>query len=163
MPNKMISAYRIKIYQKEENGKKAEIPIRATEGSVAFDLKAYLPDENPIFLTNSEVIKVPTGIYIEMPPEIFGDIRPRSGLSTKDGILIINSPGTIDSDFRGEISINLINTGLTHEIFKIEHGDRIAQIIFQWVPNVVFQPVENLDLLSKTNRGEGGFGHTGLQ
>jgi dUTP pyrophosphatase len=99
---------------------------------------------------------IPTGLHIAMPNHLEAQIRPRSGLAIKQGLTCLNTPGTIDADYRGEIKVILIN--LSNEIQVIQDGDRIAQIVFQQVEKTEWQLVENLET---TQRGEGGFGHTG--
>jgi dUTP pyrophosphatase len=103
-----------------------------------------------------ERVLIPTGLHIAMPNHLEAQIRPRSGLAIKQGLTCLNTPGTIDADYRGEIKVILIN--LSNEIQVIQDGDRIAQIVFQQVEKMEWQLVENLET---TQRGEGGFGHTG--
>jgi dUTP pyrophosphatase len=103
-----------------------------------------------------ERVLIPTGLHIAMPNHMEAQIRPRSGLAIKQGLTCLNTPGTIDADYRGEIKVILIN--LSNEIQLIQDGDRIAQIVFQQVEKMEWQLVENLE---STQRGEGGFGHTG--
>lgn len=132
------------------------LPHYATEGSSGMDLRANLNEA--ITLQPLERKLVPTGLFIEMPLGIEGQVRPRSGLAVKQGLSCLNSPGTVDSDYRGEIKVLLIN--LSNEPQQIGHGDRIAQIVFVKVE------VANLLLvqeLSDTARAAGGFGHTGVQ
>lgn len=133
-----------------------DLPQYATEGSSGMDLRANLSEA--ITLQPLERRLVPTGLFIEMPLGIEGQVRPRSGLAVKQGLTCLNSPGTVDSDYRGEIKVLLIN--LSNEPQQIAHGDRIAQIVFVKVE------VANLLLvqeLSDTVRAAGGFGHTGVQ
>lgn len=134
----------------------AKLPFYATDGSVGADLYAYL--EEPLELKPMERYMVPTGVSIELPPGYEAQIRPRSGLAAKYGITTLNSPGTIDWDYRGEIKVILINLG--NESFTIEHGMRIAQMI---VAPVVIAEFTVVDSLSDTRRGEGGFGHSGTR
>jgi dUTP pyrophosphatase len=130
------------------------LPAYATQGSSGLDLRAYLTA--PVQLAPLERVLIPTGLHIEMPNHLEGQIRPRSGLAIKQGLTCLNTPGTIDADYRGEIKVILIN--LSNEIQVIQDGDRIAQIVFQQVEKMEWQLVENLET---TQRGDGGFGHTG--
>jgi dUTP pyrophosphatase len=118
------------------------------------DLRANL--QSPVKLEPLQRALIPTGLFIELPLEYEAQVRPRSGLAIKHGITCLNSPGTIDSDYRGEIKIILIN--LSDESFTIQHGERIAQMIIQPVFKAEWQLVK---ILNETKRGEGGFGHTG--
>ena len=130
------------------------LPAYATQGSSGLDLRAFLM--TPVQLAPLERVLIPTGIHIAMPNHLEAQIRPRSGLAIKQGLTCLNTPGTIDADYRGEIKVILIN--LSNEIQVIQDGDRIAQIVFQQVEKMEWQLVENLET---TQRGEGGFGHTG--
>ena len=130
------------------------LPAYATQGSSGLDLRAFIP--TPIQLAPLERVLIPTGLYIAMPNHMEAQIRPRSGLAIKQGLTCLNTPGTIDADYRGEIKVILIN--LSNEIQLIQDGDRIAQSVFQQVEKMEWQLVENLE---STQRGEGGFGHTG--
>ena len=130
------------------------LPAYATQGSSGLDLRAFIP--TPIQLAPLERVLIPTGLHIAMPNHLEAQIRPRSGLAIKQGLTCLNTPGTIDADYRGEIKVILIN--LSNEIQVIQDGDRIAQIVFQQVEKMEWQLVENLET---TQRGEGGFGHTG--
>jgi dUTP pyrophosphatase len=136
------------------NKSKHALPQYATELSAGLDLKANL--DAPLTLAPLERILVPTGLYIELPKNYEAQIRPRSGLAYKNGITVLNSPGTIDADYRGEIKVLLIN--LSQIPFEICDGERIAQLIVAPHATVEWWPTE---VLSETNRGEGGFGHTG--
>jgi len=131
------------------------LPKTMTEGASGYDLMADI--EAPITLLPKERILVPTGILLEIPRGYEAQIRPRSGLAIKQGVTALNSPGTIDSDYRGEIKIILINLG--NENVAIKRGDRIAQLVFQKVIEVQWQEV---DELKESIRGEGGFGHTAV-
>ncbi len=144
----------IKVRLKKLNPR-AKIPQYATSGSSGLDLFACL--DKKLIINPKEVTLIPTGIALEIPEGYEGQIRPRSGLSLKKRLLIPNSPGTIDSDYRGEIKIIIFNWG--DEPVEIEHGQRIAQLVFQKVCKAYFEEVEEL---SPTNRNTGGFGHTGL-
>ena len=132
------------------------LPAYATAGSAGMDVRANL--EKPILLKPMERTMVPTGLFIELPVGYEVQVRPRSGLAIKQGITCLNSPGTIDSDYRGEIKVILIN--LSGEEQELHPGDRIAQMIIQQVGNIKWEEVNEL---AETKRGEGGFGHTGKQ
>lgn len=147
-----MSAIEIKIINKSLNA----LPEYATTGSSGMDLRANL--DEPKILQAFERILIPTGLFIELPGGYEAQIRPRSGLAIKQGITCLNTPGTIDADYRGEIKIILIN--LSQEEQVIEHGDRIAQMIFQKVEKGIWIETEQLEI---TNRNAGGFGHTGKQ
>ncbi len=130
------------------------LPEYETAGSAGMDLKAYI--DEPVVLGPGKRTLVPTGLFIELPEGYEAQIRARSGLAIRNGISLVNGPGTIDSDYRGEIGVILINLG--EEDFVINNGDRIAQMVItryeraEWI---------QADELSETERGEGGFGHTG--
>ncbi|HJW16663.1 MAG TPA: dUTP diphosphatase [Flavisolibacter sp.] len=130
------------------------LPAYATEGSSGLDLRANL--QGTMALKPMERQMVPTGLFIELPEGFEAQVRPRSGLAIKQGLTCLNTPGTIDSDYRGEIKILLIN--LSGELQVIQHGDRIAQMVIQQVEKISWLPVE---ILSDTSRSEGGFGSTG--
>lgn len=129
-------------------------PFYATEASAGMDLRADL--EEPIVLGSLERALVPTGIFIELPVGYEAQIRPRSGLATKHGITVINSPGTVDADFRGELRTSLVN--LSNTPFEIVPGERIAQMVIARHERVEWEDVE---VLSETERGAGGWGSTG--
>jgi dUTP diphosphatase len=131
------------------------IPVYSSEHSAGADLYAHLPDDS-LTLKPGERCLVPTGLKIELPEGYEAQIRPRSGLAVKHGVTLLNTPGTIDADYRGEIKIIVINLG--QDNFKISDGDRIAQMIIAPVVKAAFI-AENI--LSETNRGAGGFGSTG--
>ena len=130
------------------------LPSFATAGSSGVDLRAFIP--SPLQLAPMERILVPTGLHIALPPNWEAQIRPRSGLAIKQGLTCLNTPGTIDADYRGEIKVILIN--LSNEVQTIQDGDRIAQMVFQQVEKMEWQLVTSLET---TQRGDGGFGHTG--
>lgn len=136
------------------NASNNPLPEYATEGSAGLDLRANL--EATIELQPLERRLVPTGLFIELPLGYEAQVRPRSGLAVKQGLTCLNSPGTIDSDYRGEIKVLLINLSAEKQI--IQHSDRIAQLVVQRFEKVSLQPVE---ILSQTIRSEGGFGSTG--
>jgi dUTP pyrophosphatase len=140
----------IKIVNKSNN----ELPAYSTKMSAGMDLRAFLPE--PVVLKPLERKLIPTGLYVEIPEGYEAQIRPRSGLALKKGITILNSPGTIDADYRGEVGIILIN--LSNEDFVVENGERICQMIIASHETVQWNLVEKLE---DTIRGEGGFGHTG--
>lgn len=131
----------------------SKMPIMATPGAAGYDLCA----SKAVTIKSGEFEKVPTGIRISMPMGLEAQVRPRSGLAAKNGVTVLNAPGTIDSDYRGEICVILINHG--KEDFVIEPGMRIAQLVFAQVTKVNFKQV---DFLDETSRGEGGFGSTGV-
>lgn len=130
------------------------LPEYATEGSSGLDLRANI--ESPIMLQPMERKLVPTGLFLEIPRGYEAQVRPRSGLALKQGITCLNTPGTIDSDYRGEVKVILINLDNATQV--IHPGDRIAQLVFQQVVLIDWQPV---DILEETARAEGGFGHSG--
>ncbi len=132
------------------------LPAYATEGSSGADLRAYI--EEPITLMPGERRLVPTGILVEIPQGVEAQIRARSGLAIKHGIGLVNGVGTVDSDYRGEWNIPLINWG--QEPYTIHSGDRIAQVIFSRYEKADFVSVSQI---SETERGAGGFGHTGIK
>ena len=131
------------------------LPAYETKASAGMDLRAYLPD-GPLTLQPMQRGLVPTGLYMEIPEGYEGQVRPRSGLALKSGITVLNSPGTIDADYRGQVCVILIN--LSDKPFVINSGDRIAQMIIARCEQA--EPVE-VASLSETERGAGGFGHTG--
>jgi dUTP pyrophosphatase len=130
------------------------LPAYETLGAAGMDLRAYIP--NTLIINPMERIAVPTGLFIELPIGFEAQVRPRSGLALKHGISLPNTPGTIDSDYRGEIKVILIN--VSKEPFKIESGDRIAQMVIQKYESISWEKVEQL---SDSERGAGGFGSTG--
>lgn len=130
------------------------LPTHATAGSAGLDLRAAL--EEPVTLEPLDRALIPTGLYFAIPAGYEVQIRPRSGLAMKHGITVLNTPGTIDSDYRGEIRVALIN--LSREPFTIEPGERICQMVLTRYEQVEWVETEQLD---DTDRGEGGFGHTG--
>ena len=142
----------IKIINKSSN----PLPEYATTGSSGMDIRASL--DIPQTLRPLERTLIPTGLFIELPQGYEAQIRPRSGLAIKQGITCLNTPGTIDADYRGEIKVILIN--LSQEEQVIHHGDRIAQMVVQSVEQVQWKPVEEI---ADTVRSAGGFGHTGKQ
>ena len=138
-------------------------PEYATEGSAGFDFRANLtePLEIPGVKSGNNIVMVPTGLYFELPPNLELQVRPRSGLAAKHGVTVLNSPGTVDSDYRGEVKVILINH--KQETFMINQGDRIAQGV---IANVTAKQMVNFiktDQLSDTDRGDNGFGSTGVK
>jgi dUTP pyrophosphatase len=133
------------------------LPAYESEGAAGLDLRAAVDVDQHLIIKPRQFILVPTGLCIELPFGLEAQIRPRSGLASKYGITVLNSPGTIDSDYRGEIKVLLINHGL--DDFKIERGLRIAQMI---IAPYVSVNITRVNDLSMTNRGAGGFGSTGL-
>lgn len=131
------------------------LPEYATPQSAGLDLRANLGE--PITLAPMERVLVPTGLYIALPEGYEAQVRPRSGLALKHGITVLNTPGTVDADYRGELRVILVN--LSNEPFVINDGERIAQMVVSKHEQVRWQPVESLD---ETERGAGGFGHTGM-
>lgn len=141
---------KIRIVNKSTNA----LPQYATSQSAGIDLRANLAE--PVVLMPMERKLIPTGLFIELPEGYEAQIRPRSGLALKHGITVLNTPGTIDADYRGEIGVILIN--LSTEDFKIEHGERICQMVIARHEQAEWIQVEELN---ETERGAGGFGHTG--
>lgn len=132
------------------------MPTYATSQSAGMDLRANL--EKPVVLHPMERRLIPTGLHIALPEGYEAQVRPRSGLALKHGLTVLNAPGTIDADYRGEIGVVLIN--LSQEDFTINDGERIAQLVVARYEQVEFSLVETLD---ETERGEGGYGHTGVK
>lgn len=130
------------------------LPEYATTGSSGMDIRAFLT--SPITMAPMERVLIPTGLFLALPENWEAQIRPRSGLAIKQGLTCLNTPGTIDADYRGELKVILIN--LSNESQLITDGDRIAQMVFQKVEKVILEKVETLET---TERGSGGFGHTG--
>ena len=132
------------------------LPGYSTTLSAGMDLRANL--EKPVVLKSLERRLIPTGLFIELPAGFEAQIRPRSGLALKKGISVVNTPGTIDADYRGEIGIILIN--LSEEEFVVNHGERICQMVINRVESITWDEVSTLE---ESERGSGGFGHTGNQ
>lgn len=143
---------KVKIINKSNN----PLPEYATLLSAGMDLRAFITE--PVILGVIDRALIPTGLYIEMPEGYEAQVRPRSGLAIKHGVTVINSPGTVDADYRGEICVELVN--LSNTPFTVEPGERIAQLVFAKYEKADFVEVEEL---SKTERGTGGIGHTGLE
>ncbi len=138
------------------NKGRQQLPAYATSQSAGMDLRANI--DSPITLRPMERRIVPTGLYIALPPGYEAQVRPRSGLALKHGITVLNTPGTVDADYRGEIGVLLIN--LSNEDFIITEGERIAQMVIARHEQGEFEVVEELD---ETERGTGGYGHTGVK
>lgn len=143
---------KVKIINKSHH----ELPAYSTELSAGMDLRANI--DEPIVLAPMQRTLVPTGLYLSLPTGYEAQVRPRSGLAIKKGITVLNSPGTIDADYRGEVCVILVN--LSAEPFTINDGERIAQMVVAKHETVEWSVVETLD---KTERGEGGFGHSGTK
>lgn len=143
---------KIKIVNKSHH----PLPAYATELSAGMDLRANI--DEPIVLKPMERRLVPTGLHIALPVGYEAQVRPRSGLALKKGITVLNAPGTVDADYRGDVGVILIN--LSDEPFTIEDGERIAQMVVARHEHAEFIPV---DVLDETERGEGGYGHTGVK
>lgn len=140
----------VKVINRSDN----PLPHYATDGAAGMDIRAHL--EGMIVLHTGERALVPTGLYLELPKGVEAQVRPRSGLALKKGITVLNAPGTIDADYRGEVGVILINH--SNDPFEITNGERIAQLVFARHEQVLFNQVETL---SETDRGSGGFGSTG--
>ena len=134
------------------------LPSYASPGSAGFDLRAAVDGE--VALRPGERLLVPTGLALEIPPGWEGQVRPRSGLALRHGIGIVNAPGTIDSDYRGEVGVILINLG--EAPFGLKRGDRIAQLVISRVEPVEWEEIEETGALGESARGGGGFGSTGI-
>ncbi|HVT87990.1 MAG TPA: dUTP diphosphatase [Tepidisphaeraceae bacterium] len=150
----MASPIDVKIKRMGTGGTDVPLPRRMTEHAAGFDLCAALTE--PTSIMPGEILVVPCGFAMALPEGYEAQVRPRSGLASKSGITLINTPGTIDSDYRGEVKVPLVNLG--KEPFVIERGMRIAQMVVMPVPKVNLIEVTELD---DTARGKGGFGHTG--
>lgn len=137
------------------NGSRHKLPAYSTLHAAGMDLVANLKE--PVIIRPMERVLIPTGLFIELPVGYEAQIRPRSGLALKKGITVLNSPGTIDADYRGEIGIILIN--LSDENFMVSNGDRICQMVVAKHETVQWDLCESLN---DTSRGDGGFGHTGI-
>ncbi|WP_375547892.1 dUTP diphosphatase [Oceanicaulis alexandrii] len=134
-----------------------ELPAYQTSGSAGLDLPAAVPADAPVVIEPGDWKLIPTGICIALPEGYEAQIRPRSGLAAKKGISCVNTPGTVDADYRGELHVNLINHG--KEPFVVQRGERIAQMVIGQFTQVSWNPVDALD---ETARGAGGFGSTGV-
>jgi len=132
-----------------------QVPAYQSELAAGMDVRAAI--DQPLELGPGQIYMVPSGFAVALPPEFEMQVRPRSGLAIKHGITVVNAPGTIDADYRGEVKIGLIN--LSNKVFTINRGDRIAQLVLAPVCRAVLQVVDQLDA---TVRQDGGFGHTGI-
>jgi len=141
-----------------EHGKDLPAPEYATAGAAGMDLVAAVPANEPMLIAPGARAAVPTGLAFAIPEGFEGQVRPRSGLALKNGVTVLNAPGTIDSDYRGEVKVILVNT--SNEPFEITRGMRVAQIVFARAERMQLQEVNSLD---DTARGSGGFGSTGVQ
>ncbi len=139
------------------HGEGLDPPSRATTGAAGFDLRAALPEGESLEIKPGGRHLAPTGLSIALPDGYEGQVRPRSGLALRFGVTVLNAPGTIDCDYRGEIGVILINHG--EETFIVRRGDRIAQLVIAKVAECVFDPAADL---SESERGSGGFGSTGV-
>ncbi|WP_341808025.1 dUTP diphosphatase [Wolbachia endosymbiont (group E) of Neria commutata] len=149
------SKIRVEI-KKLSHGEDLPLPSYATMQSAGMDLYAAL--STPVVLNSFEKLLIPTGIVIAIPNGFEGQIRPRSGLAAKNGITVLNAPGTIDADYRGEVKVCLIN--LSKQPYEIKRGDRIAQILITPIPQVLWNEIEEF-CTEETDRNEGGFGSSG--
>ena len=156
MGNIKTSLYFYNMICKIVNKSNNSTPAYATAQSAGMDLRANL--EAPIILKPMERAMIPTGLFIELPVGYEAQVRPRSGLAAKHGITVLNTPGTIDADYRGEIKVILVN--LSNDAFEIQHGERIAQMVIAKHETVQWEEVETL---SETERGAGGFGSSGVK
>lgn len=138
------------------HGKGLPLPARETDGAAGMDLIAAVEEASPLGLSPGEWRLIPTGLILELPPGYEGQVRPRSGLALRHGITVLNAPGTVDADYRGEVQVLLINLG--RENFTITRGMRIAQLV---VSKVELAALYEMDVVSDTIRGAGGFGSTG--
>ncbi len=145
-----MSRFKVKVVNRSNHS----LPEYSTSLSAGMDIRANL--SQPVLVEPGHRVLVPTGLFIELPEGYEAQIRPRSGLALKKGITVLNSPGTIDADYRGEVGIILINHSV--ETFEINDGDRICQMIVSRHESIVWEEVEQV---GETARGEGGFGHTG--
>jgi len=145
----------IRIYNKSNN----PLPAYASASAAGMDLRADLAE--PVVLQPLERKLIPTGLFVELPADCEAQVRPRSGLALKHGITVLNSPGTIDADYRGEVCVILVN--LSNEPFTVNPGERIAQMVIATFRQETLQEVAALEDLSDTERGAGGFGHSGKQ
>lgn len=152
MPNQSIEI----LLSQLPHGKGLDLPSYETAGAAGMDLRAALPEGTPVILGPMQRSLIPTGFAIELPQNFEAQVRPRSGLALKSGVTVLNSPGTIDSDYRGEIKVILVN--LSEQPVEIYRGDRIAQMV---IASVIQAQITSVDSLSLTKRGNKGFGSTG--
>lgn len=147
-----MSQFRVRVLRETSN----ELPAYETADSAGLDLRANLA--GPLTLSPGARVLIPTGLRLEIPSGYEGQVRPRSGLALKQGLTVLNSPGTIDADYRGDVGVILVN--LSEQDQRIEHGDRVAQLVFAPVIQAKWVEVETL---GESDRGAGGFGSTGKQ
>ena len=145
-----MSVLKVKIINKSHH----PLPAYETPGSAGMDVRAFLPE--PVVLQPLQRALIPTGLYMQLPEGFECQIRPRSGLALRNGISLVNTPGTVDADYRGEIGVIVIN--LSDQPFTINDGERICQMVIKRYERVEWEPVSHID---KTRRGDGAFGHTG--
>ncbi|GHV71672.1 deoxyuridine 5'-triphosphate nucleotidohydrolase [Spirochaetia bacterium] len=150
--NRIEKPVRVNIRKKSAE---VTLPRYETEGAAGLDVRAYLPEAEQKIAAGGRA-RIPTGLFLDIPPGYEAQVRPRSGLASRHGVTVLNSPGTIDSDYRGELEIILINLGEIE--FVVKNGDRIAQMVIAPVSRAELREVETL---SETERGTGGFGSTG--
>lgn len=143
-------------FRRLPHGRELPLPERASPGSAGLDLRAALAE--PLRLEPGSIALVPTGFVVEIPPGWEGQVRPRSGLAVRHGVTLANPPGTIDSDYRGEVRVALVHLG--SEPYTVRRGDRIAQLLLAPVPEV---EIVEVDELTASERGDGGFGSTGTR
>lgn len=136
------------------HGEGLDLPAHATDDSAGLDLRAAVVE--PVLLAPLTHALIPTGLQLALPRGTEGQVRPRSGLAAKHGVTVLNSPGTVDADYRGEVKVILVN--LSNETFTVERGERIAQLVVARYERVTLEPQDDLEV---TERGAGGFGHTG--
>jgi len=148
-----VNSVIVKVINKSNN----PLPQYKTTGAAGMDIMAYIPDGDYVIIKPQETKLILTGLFIALPSGWEAQVRSRSGLAAMDNVFVLNSPGTIDSDYRGEIKVILTNLGT--EDFIIHSGDRIAQLVLNKVTKIMFKEVTNLD---NTERGDGGFGSTGI-
>ncbi len=149
-----MTSLEVSVRRARPDDRRLPLPAYESAGAAGLDLRADL--DQPISIAAGERALIPTGLVVELPNGYEAQIRPRSGLALRHGVTLLNSPGTVDSDYRGEIQVLLINHG--QEPFEVERGDRIAQMVVAPVTRVSLRESEEL---SVTQRGDGGFGHTG--
>ena len=141
------------------HGEGLDLPAYATPHAAGMDLRAAIPEGEAWTLSPGQRRLVPTGLTMAIPEGCEGQVRPRSGLALKHGLTVLNAPGTIDADYRGEVAVLLINHG--EAPFDLKRGERIAQLILAPVTRAEWEPVDHLDTLGATARGAGGYGSTG--
>jgi len=150
-----VSRPRVKI-KRLAQAKDLDLPAYMTPGAAGLDLRAAVDRDEGLVIETGQIELIPTGMALEIPPGFEGQVRPRSGLAIEHGLTLINAPGTVDSDYRGELACAMINLG--PEPFTVRRGERIAQLI---IAPVVQAALEEVDELAGSERGSGGFGHTG--